>query len=50
MTAGAVSVVGLLGAVTRAPMPEGPAGLARGIGTKVMVFGTPVMIPGFSAT
>ena len=50
MTAGGVGGVGLLGAVTRSPVPEAPVGLARGIGARVIVFGTPVMIPGFSGT
>lgn len=50
MTAGGVGGPGLLGAVPRSPVPEGPAGVARGIGDSVMVLGMPVMIPGFSGT
>lgn len=47
MTAGGVGGEGLLETVTRSPVAEG---LATGIGARVIVFGTLVMIPGFSGT
>lgn len=50
VTAGGVGGEGLLGAVTTSPVTEGPAGVARGIGARVIDFGTQVMIPGFSGT
>ena len=50
VTAGGVGGEGLLGMVTTSPVAEGPAGVTRGIGARVMVLGTPVMIPGFSGT